>query len=271
MISVFNVHFSYNGEPALSRVYFKIFPLDLVSLIGPNGGGKTTLFRLLLGLLKPDRGAIRVFGQPPERVRTRMGYVPQYSRFDPLFPISVKDVVAMGRVKNAPTGPYRAEDRAAALAALEEVGLADLRSRPFSDLSGGQRQRVLIARALAGAAQILLLDEPTAGVDRHMERGLTDLLHRLNERIPIVMVSHDVSFVSTHLKRVACLNRTLTCHRADEVSEQVIAEMYEGRVRVVHHEESCPLADPGCDHGCLPQEARSAHVERPSDRAERGE
>ena len=105
--------------------------------------------------------------------------------------------------------------------------------------------------AIAQDAKVLLLDEPTAGVDAHMARSLTDLLHRLNETMPIVLVSHDVTFVSTHLKRVACLNRRLTCHAAAEISAQVISEMYQGDVRLIRHGDSCPLADPGCHHECV--------------------
>ena len=136
------------------------------------------------------------------------------------------------------------------MAALRQTQTQDLADRPIGSLSGGQRQRVLIARALAGDAELLLLDEPTAGVDAHMEHGLTDLLHRLNERLPIVLVSHDIAFVSTHLNRVACLNRQLTCHSVSEISEQAIAQMYHGHVRAVEHAGDCPLSDPGCEQHC---------------------
>ena len=187
---------------------FDIYPLDLVSLIGPNGGGKTTLFRLLLGLLKPNRGTIRVFGEPPERVRTRMGYVPQHTSFDPRFPISVRDMVAMGRLTGRSTGPYRADDREAAGQALDEVGLAELADRSFADLSGGQRQRILIARALASGPELLLLDEPTANVDRAAEARLYELLGELNRRLTILMASHDVGFVTKFVKQCLCVNRS---------------------------------------------------------------
>ncbi len=149
----------------------------------------------------------------------------------------------------------RAAHRRAALAALEQTATRDLAERPIGTLSGGQRQRVLIARALAAEPELLLLDEPTAGVDPHVEIGLTDLLHRLNQTLPIVIVSHDVSFVSTHLKRVACLNRRLVCHRADEISPDVVSEMYHGHVRPIDHRDECSLADPGCAERCADPES----------------
>ena len=138
------------------------------------------------------------------------------------------------------------------MAALAQTEMESMADRTLATLSGGQRQRVLIARALASDAELLLLDEPTAGVDPRMEQNLTDLLHRLNRRLPIVIVSHDVSFVSTHLQRVACLNRRLSCHAAHEISPEIIAAMYHGPIRAVQHQEQCPLSDPGCHQGCVP-------------------
>jgi zinc transport system ATP-binding protein len=236
------VSFSYNGEPVLSRVYFKIFPLDLVSLIGPNGGGKTTLFRLLLGLIKPDRGTIKIFGQHPERARTRIGYVPQYARFDPSFPISVRDVVTMGRLGNLRTGPYRNSDREAALEALDEVDMVDLGGRPFADLSGGQRQRVLIARALASRPELLLLDEPTANVDRTAEAKLYELLRGLNQRLTILMASHDVGFVTKFVKQCLCVNRNVILHPTAKLDGGIIAELYGSEMAVVRHDHELPAS-----------------------------
>ena len=255
VVEIHHVSFGYPPqpllEPVLDDVSLTIESREFLGIIGPNGGGKTTLLKIMLGLLKPVRGTVLVFGRPPVEARNRIGYVPQHARIDASVPASVLDVVLTGRLGRSSWGPtYGRQHVEAARAALRQTATDDLAHRTIGTLSGGQRQRVLIARALAADAQLLLLDEPTAGVDAHMERGLTDLLHRLNDTLPIVIVSHDVSFVSSHLKRVACLNRRLTCHAANSVTWETIAPLYHGPMRAVHHQEDCPLTDPGCHHGC---------------------
>jgi zinc transport system ATP-binding protein len=265
VVELREVTFGYAPEgatqPVLEDVTLLIEPREFLGVIGPNGGGKTTLLKLILGLLVPQRGSVTVFGQPPVAVRSRIGYVPQHAHVDPTVPASVLDVVLAGRLGRSSWGMrYGRRHTEAAMAALDQTEMAPMAHRRIGTLSGGQRQRVLIARALAADAELLLLDEPTAGVDPHMERGLTDLLHRLNERLPIVFVSHDVSFVSTHLKRVACLNRRLTCHPAREISWEVIAPMYHGEIRAIRHADECPLSDPGCDRGCVPDKEKGGRM-----------
>lgn len=232
--------FGYGGEPILRNVDLAIPAGDFVSVVGPNGSGKTTLLKLALGLLKPDAGTIEVFGQPPHRSRRRMGYVPQHPRLDPLFPVCALDVALMGRLGRAPLlGPWRPEDRAAALAALAEVGLADKAGDHFASLSGGQKQRVLIARALAGGPDLLLLDEPTAGLDAHIEEDFYRLLEQLNRRLTIVMVSHDLGFVAGVVRSVVCVGREVVVHPTSAVTGQVIADLYGGDVRLVRHDHRC--------------------------------
>jgi zinc transport system ATP-binding protein len=217
-------------------VYFKIFPLDMVSIIGPNGGGKTTLLKLLLGLLKPDRGEVLIFGKSPQKVRTRIGYVPQFTRFDPLFPVSVMDVVAMGRLTNGKLGPYWGKDREHAEKALDEVELGHLKKRAFADLSGGQRQRVLIARALATGPELLFLDEPTSNIDRGAEQRLYSLLEQLNERLTILLASHDVGFVTKVVSHCLCVNRNVLLHPTSNIDGKIIQELYGSDMALVQHE-----------------------------------
>jgi zinc transport system ATP-binding protein len=193
--------------------------------------------RLMLGLLKPAGGTVRIFGRPPLEVRRRIGYVPQHVQFDQQFPVTAMDVVLMGRLGIGPAvGPWRRADRQAALAALGEVGLTEeCHRRPLANLSGGQRQRALIARALASRPDLLLLDEPTANLDMAVQGDFFDLLHRLNERLTVVLVSHDVGFVSQHVRTVICVSHTVEVHTTREVDGHVINELYGGPVRFVHH------------------------------------
>ncbi len=234
-----NVSFAYGATQALEGVTFSIQRGDFVSVVGPNGGGKTTLLKLILGLLEPDRGEIRVFGRPPQQARRLVGYMPQHARLDLQFPVTVMDVVLMGRLGNgARMGPFRSPDRSAATEALREVGLYEQRGRSLAALSGGQRQRVLIARALACEPELLLLDEPTSNLDPHVESTFQDLLRRLNERLTILIVSHDLGFVSQMVRTVVCVNRRVQVHPTGELTGEMIHQMYDHDVRMVMHRHS---------------------------------
>jgi zinc transport system ATP-binding protein len=235
-IEIERLDFAYDGDPVLRDVTLRIASGDFVCMIGPNGGGKTTLVKLVLGLLQPARGTIRVLGTTPAAARRQMGYVPQYAHYDPHFPVSVLDVVLMGRLGCGGWWAYGAEDRRIATGALGEVGLADLRQRPFSSLSGGQRQRVLIARALACQPELLLLDEPTSNLDQRVEEDFYALLKRLNERLTIVLVSHDLSVVSRVVKTAVCVNRTVMVHATSNLTGDAIASLYGHGLRVVQHD-----------------------------------
>ena len=232
--------FGYDGKPVISNVNISIPVGDFVCVVGPNGSGKTTLLKIALGLLKPTSGSIEVLGQHPDHARGKIGYVPQHPRLDPLFPVSAMDVVLMGRLGRTRTfGAWKADDRAQATRALEEVGLVNRAGHHFASLSGGQKQRVLIARALAGDPELLLLDEPTAGLDAHIEEGFYRLLQELNERLTIVLVSHDLGFVSGFVRSVVCVGQDVVVHPTSEITGQVIADLYGSDMRLVRHDHRC--------------------------------
>lgn len=235
-VCLHDVSFSYGGETVLKRINLDIFEHDFACVVGPNGGGKTTLLKLIVGALKPQSGRVRIFGTPPDKAVHQIGYTPQHLHFDPLFPISVLEVVLMGRLDHLRWGAYRRADREAAMAALNEVGMAPHAKRPFSALSGGERQRVLIARALVCSPALLLLDEPTANVDSAVGARLLDLLHELNGRMTILMVSHDLRFVSGHVSKVVCVNRGVTMHPTSHITGEIIKEVYGADVRLILHD-----------------------------------
>ncbi|MBW2017985.1 MAG: ABC transporter ATP-binding protein [Deltaproteobacteria bacterium] len=247
VIEMEEVSFSYDGHLVLEEVYLRVYEKDFLCIVGPNAGGKTTLLKLILGLLRPSRGSVRVFGQAPVKARARIGYMPQHASLDPLFPVSVMDVVLMGRLGNRDNfGFFGKRDRSAAREALEQVELSEVRNRSFSDLSGGQQQRVLIARALVSDPEILLLDEPTSSVDAAIETELYELLNRLNEKMTIVLVTHDLGFVSHYVKGVACVNRRVVVHPTSEITGEMINEMYGCNMHMVRHDT---LKGRGEDHG----------------------
>ncbi len=226
----------FNGHPVLKDVSFNVNKGEFLALIGPNGGGKTTLFKLMLGLLTPNRGQIRVLGHEPKAVSHCIGYVPQDVNINKQFPISAKDVVLMGRLnakKRRWPGHTRKDDDIVRKA-LEDMEIWELKDRRIGELSGGQRQRVFIARALATQPEILFLDEPTAGVDSQGQGRLYDLLKQLNKTTTIVMASHDMMVISSYVKSVACVNRDVHYHDDGEITDQMM-DMYTCPVEVVAH------------------------------------
>lgn len=239
VIELQEVDFSYNRIPVLQGVNLRINLQDSVCMVGPNGGGKTTLVKVMLGLLVPEKGRVKLFGRAPRESVLRAGYVPQYVHFDPQFPVTVMDVVLMGRLGFRGSGGYRLEDRQRALAALEQMELADLADRHFSQLSGGQRQRVLIARALASTEELLILDEPTANIDAAAEANLFEMLCQLNQTMTILMVTHDLGFVSQFFRSVICVNRQVVVHPTSEISGEMIRDIYGGDIRMIRHDHRC--------------------------------
>jgi zinc transport system ATP-binding protein len=236
VISIRNLWASYNHEPVLEDVNLSVKERDFIGLIGPNGGGKTTLIKVLLGLLSPQRGEVHILGRDVRQGRRYIGYVPQLVEFDREFPINVWDVARMGRLGSRRLlQGFTARDDEVVENALDQVGMLDLRGRPIGDLSGGQRQRVYIARALATDPEILLLDEPTASIDPQASASIYEIIRRLNERVTILLVSHDMNAISSHVKTVGCLNRRLFYHGEKQVTAEMLEEAYQCPVDLIAH------------------------------------
>ncbi len=233
-----NISFAYKQLNVLENVDLVIKKGEFASIVGPNGGGKTTLLKLILGLLKPNKGRITIFGKPPDQVRQRLGYMPQYAHLDMAFPASVMDVVLMGRLKKSSLW-FSKKDRTAVFNAINEVGMSDFVNTGFNELSGGQKQRILIARALCNSPDILLLDEPTANVDIQTEENLFSILQKLNSKMTILLVSHDLGFVSQYVKSVICVNRRVVIHPTTLVNGAIIKDIYHGDLKMVRHDHRC--------------------------------
>jgi len=231
-----DVNFAYDKQLVLSDVSFTIGRKEHISLIGPNGGGKSTMLKLMLGLIKPSTGKVSMLGKSPEAARRLIGYMPQYSQFDSLFPVSVLDVVLMGVVEFSSIGRYKKKYKELAMKALQELELDDLAHRQFSDLSGGQRQRVLIARAIVGEPDLLLLDEPTNNVDPAMEKQLYATINKLVERMTVLTVSHDLGFVADNVDRVLCVNQSVHIHPVSALDNNLINNVYGAPHKMVRHD-----------------------------------
>jgi len=235
-IAIQNLWAGYNGDSVLEDINLSVKELDFIGLIGPNGGGKSTLLKVLLGLLPITKGEVKILGRSIKQGRRYIGYVPQAVECDRSFPISVWDVVKMGRLgKRGIFQPYNAKDNEIVANALRNVDMLHLRDRTIGDLSGGQRQRVYIARALATEPQILLLDEPTASVDPQVRSNIYELLQKLNQSITILMISHDMGVISSYVKTVGCLNRRLFYHNDREIKPEMLQAAYQCPIDLIAH------------------------------------
>lgn len=230
LIEINNMDAAYNRQLVLSNVSLSIYDRDFVGIIGPNGGGKTTLLKIILGLMKPLKGRIDFNFE-----RSEIGYLPQDSRVDDRFPITVREVVASGLEKGLRSGHrINKSQRAQIISVLRKVGLEQLQSRSIGELSGGELQRTMLARAVVSSPRILILDEPDTHVDNRFEMELYELLKQLNSSITILLVSHDIGTISPYIKTIACVNRDLHYHSSNEISEEQL-KVYNCPIEIITH------------------------------------
>lgn len=233
-IELKNVNIKFNLNPVLKDINLTIEENDFMAIIGPNGGGKSTLLKIILGILKPDSGEVLIFGKKPEDARQLMGYLPQKVSFDHDFPIDVFHTVLSGRYRGLFKG-HTKDDEIAVIKALKDMNMFDLKDRQISRLSGGQIQRVFIARAIVREPKILLMDEPMASIDPEMQNSFYSLLSRLKNKMTIILVSHDVGTVSTQVDKIACLNSTLYFHGPVEDAAEGLEELYKCPIEMITH------------------------------------
>jgi len=227
IIQIDHLNFAYAETPILTDINLLIDSPEFIGIVGPNGGGKTTLLKLLMGFLKPKSGKIEIFGQSPQMVRSKIAYVPQTQRYDREFPISVLEVVLAGRLSHLPWyGKFSKADKEAAIQALQRVRLSNFYNRPFGTLSGGQAQRVLIARALVSDPKLLLLDEPTANVDSQAEADIYEILKSLKGKMTVLMVTHDLSIAIEQVQKVLLVQNSAKLLNPEEVCEHFAMGLY---------------------------------------------
>lgn len=245
IVDLNDVWVTYDGKLVLKSIFFQCHAGEIFGIVGPNGGGKTTLLNVILGLLLPEKGSVKLFGREPDNhTRLEVGYLPQISHADRSFPVTVMDVVLMGLYNRL--GFFRRpsqKNRQVAMDLLSQVHMADHAKRPFGVLSGGQQQRVNIARALASKPKLLVLDEPSTGVDSVAQEDFYELLARLrdDQGISVIMVSHDIGVITLHADRVACLNVQLHYHGDPDscFTSRVMQNTFGKDLKVIVHDSSC--------------------------------
>lgn len=247
LIELKKITAGYEGKIVLRDITLDVWEKDFLGIIGPNGGGKTTLLKVILGLLAPKAGTIRFFQEGREITELKIGYLPQMSNIDRKFPISVHEVIASGLAAEKPRfRGYRKEQLARVEEVVEQMGLTDLKQRPIAELSGGQLQRVLLGRSIVSRPQVLILDEPNSYVDKRFESKFYQLLSNLNKESAIILVSHDIGTVLSIVKNIACVNESLHYHSGTDISADWLNEKY-----------ACPIELIG--HGNLPHRVLKNH------------
>lgn len=236
-ININNLSVQYNNMYVLSNINLDIVENDFLAVIGPNGGGKSTLVKTILGIVKSYYGTIKIFGQKPEEYHLPIGYVPQFSSFNKDFPIRVIDVILTGRLSGKITlfHHYTERDYEIVENLMEKLDIVHLKQRQIGQLSGGQLQKVLIARALATKPEILLLDEPTASVDTDSKTCIYEFLKDINPSMTIVVVTHDTAAISSYIKNIACLNKKLYYHGEPELDSSLVQKIFGCPVDLIAH------------------------------------
>ena len=227
----------YGRHVAIENITWEVEEQDFAAIIGPNGGGKTTLLKAILGLLPLSGGSIRIFGHPPSEGRDLIGYVPQFHTFDFSFPITVSEMILQSRLpqKRSYFSRYSEEDYQAMEQAMDLIGLSGLGDHPIADLSGGQQQRAIIARALAGDPRLLILDEPTVYIDAPAEEQFFSRIEDLRKSMAVIIVTHDISAISGQVNRIACLNRRLYTHGDATITDDMLTLAYGCPVDLIAH------------------------------------
>lgn len=236
-VHVENLTVYYGKTPAVTEINLDVEDGEYLGIIGPNGGGKSTLLKAILGLIPITSGEITIYGKPLAQNRSLVSFVPQFSSIDKLFPITLREVVLSGKLKAElkPFFRYSRQDKMEVEALLQKVGILELANRQIAELSGGEFQKMLIARALAVKPKLLLLDEPTASVDTNSSSQIYSLLADLNQNMTIILVTHDLLAISSQVHRLACLNNHLVYHGEPELSERVVNTMYGCPVDLIAH------------------------------------
>jgi zinc transport system ATP-binding protein len=253
VVQLENVDVYYGNMQALCNITLNIEARDFLGIIGPNGGGKSTLLKLIAGLVTPSSGKVWVLGRPPGHAPGKIGYVPQRFNLNREFPFSVLETILTGRLtkNNLFLHRYTAQDELAVNEIMRRLDIYDLKDRQIIQLSGGQMQRVLIARALVMEPEILLLDEPTACLDANSKSHIYSILNDLNQDMTIIMVSHDMGVISSHVKSLACLNMTMFYHGLPELNDTLLGQVYGCPVELIAH---------GVPHRVLPHHQEEVHV-----------
>lgn len=236
-LEIKNLYVEYGNNQVLENINLKIKDKHFLGIIGPNGGGKSTLLKAIVGLIDYKKGKINIYGKKPEKLNGVLGYVPQASKFDKNFPINVEEVVLSGILKNNIKlfKKYKKNDYKEAKKVMKQLNILNLKNRQIGQLSGGQLQKVLIGRALMTEPKILLLDEPTASIDASSTTQIYELLSELNKNMTIIVVSHNMEAVASYLDSIACLNKKLYHHHEKQLDPETVKNVYGCPVDLIAH------------------------------------